>query len=1207
MTTRNSLAWAQGLLDDKEARIAYAKNLFAERDTISTDEAIALVQMVSSYFDLKLPPVEKIKKLVFLCDKDKDGAFHDGEFQSFFKAILESVVKHVSTAVTAPAPLQLQHMTTAQMRAELRSRNVAIAEGAGREVLEALLQAEGVVAVTRSADAFVPDVTLPFDSPPPTAANGDHHSAAAAEAERPAAEKAEAERLAAAAAAAAAAEAEAEAAAADAEAKRLAAGKAEAERLTAEAAAVAETERLAAEKAEAARLAAEAAAAAEAKRLAAEKAEAERLVAAAEAAAAAKAAAADAEAKRLAAGKAEAERLAAEAVAAAEAEALAELLAEEKKKPVALSPVASAVTFALTKAAAGNFADLLARPGGNAWLPDESHAAEAPTPPPSMRPPTWLALSRRLPATADAADALFVAADAAEAGSCAMGEVEGALMSLFTQLDYVRMRLADPPALDFAFQAAALSFGTRVARGAEWWNLLQRLRARLEILEILETAGGWEPGQRASIAEFRRAARAFESWGAHAGSGAEAAITAFAEIDVAGSGMVPIEDIISWAVERRDRVRGGGDFVPPPPALFTPDTEALTPLYTSEETDPIHGLGFSPIGASRPSRSLPTRRSGSCCSSLRSGTTLSPSASALLVPAHRSLLHPTAISSRQRGPSAELGYWNPPLASEDDASPSQQPSQQQSPWRAAGAHLEIQIGELGPGLRSPHDSTAHAAWLAHEAALEQKQKLNGSAASERLHHAAIERQARQAARKAERGVALQPVQLTATQLKERLRDELRQRRDVAASHKAQASVDERPWSHEAKVKAHAEASPVYDPSYEPQWRAPSPPRELPNLDGPPSSARAPSRAPIECPPRVLQLAAMQSPYYRGERYPGRSPAAQKLEAAKESAAATATRAGGSARAASAHIAAARQQAAHEASSWAHGTPSLGHAWEQRAEKDASPRTHAFGVGSQRPDLWLGADAASRGSGGSLTPSSLVMSESRRQPFAMPTLPTPGPGEYEVDGTFVPTLGAQPTCKAPPAKRPVAQQYRDPTYYGQTLLGKDLIACQCLPDTPHDRWMRQQAKEKATETMRRFAAKARAERAAAVGVGATAVGATATAPAGDSTPRAKAPLKVKRAQLDNMSYMVPAVALAASPRRSQQRDVAGPTASLEDWLTSDCHIAPGDAAHYAIALKELGVDAPSDLRQLEQGDFPPIVKLLHRRRILEVVHLGWTPS
>ena len=675
---------------------------------------------------------------------------------------------------------------------------------------------------------------------------------------------------------------------------------------------------------------------------------------------------------------------------------------------------------------------------------------------------------------------------------------------------------------------------------------------------------------------------------------------------MAGSGMVPIEDIISWAVERRDRVRGGGDFVPPPPALFTPDTEALTPLYTSEETDPIHGLGFSPIGASRPSRSLPTRRSGSCCSSLRSGTTLSPSASALLVPAHRSLLHPTAISSRQRGPSAELGYWNP-LASEDDASPSQQPSQQQSPWRAAGAHLEIQIGELGPGLRSPHDSTAHAAWLAHEAALEQKQKLNGSAASERLHHAAIERQARQAARKAERGVALQPVQLTATQLKERLRDELRQRRDVAASHKAQASVDERPWSHEAKVKAHAEASPVYDPSYEPQWRAPSPPRELPNLDGPPSSARAPSRAPIECPPRVLQLAAMQSPYYRGERYPGRSPAAQKLEAAKESAAATATRAGGSARAASAHIAAARQQAAHEASSWAHGTPSLGHAWEQRAEKDASPRTHAFGVGSQRPDLWLGADAASRGSGGSLTPSSLVMSESRRQPFAMPTLPTPGPGEYEVDGTFVPTLGAQPTCKAPPAKRPVAQQYRDPTYYGQTLLGKDLIACQCLPDTPHDRWMRQQAKEKATETMRRFAAKARAERAAAVGVGATAVGATATATAGDSTPRAKAPLKVKRAQLDNMSYMVPAVALAASPRRSQQRDVAGPTASLEDWLTSDCHIAPGDAAHYAIALKELGVDAPSDLRQLEQGDFPPIVKLLHRRRILEVVHLGWTPS
>ena len=219
-----------------------------------------------------------------------------------------------------------------------------------------------------------------------------------------------------------------------------------------------------------------------------------------------------------------------------------------------------------------------------------------------------------------------------------------------------------------------------------------------EILEILETAGGWEPGQRASIAEFRRAARAFESWGAHAGSGAEAAITAFAEIDVAGSGMVPIEDIISWAVERRDRVRGGGDFVPPPPALFTPDTEALTPLYTSEETDPIHGLGFSPIGASRPSRSLPTRRSGSCCSSLRSGTTLSPSASALLVPAHRSLLHPTAISSRQRGPSAELGYWNPPLASEDDASPSQQPSQQPEQQASGQTNGPEEVAEVAVPL-----------------------------------------------------------------------------------------------------------------------------------------------------------------------------------------------------------------------------------------------------------------------------------------------------------------------------------------------------------------------------------------------------------------------------------------------------------------------------------------------------------------------------
>ena len=94
---------------------------------------------------------------------------------------------------------------------------------------------------------------------------------AAAEAERLAAEAAEVERLAAEAAAAAAAEAEAS------EVERLAAeaeAAAEAERLAAEAAAAAEAERLAAEKAEAERLEAEKA---EAERLEAEKAEAERL------------------------------------------------------------------------------------------------------------------------------------------------------------------------------------------------------------------------------------------------------------------------------------------------------------------------------------------------------------------------------------------------------------------------------------------------------------------------------------------------------------------------------------------------------------------------------------------------------------------------------------------------------------------------------------------------------------------------------------------------------------------------------------------------------------------------------------------------------------------------------------------------------------------------------------------------------------------
>ena len=155
-------------------------------------------------------------------------------------------------------------------------------------------------------------------------AEAEQVAAAKAEAERIAAEKAEAERMAAETEEAeriAAEKAKSERIAAEkAEAERIAAEKAEAERIAAE---KAEAERIAAEKAEAERIAAEKA---EAERIAAEKAEAERI--AAEKAEAERVAAAKAEAERIAAEKAEAERVAA---AKAEAERIAAEKAEAER------------------------------------------------------------------------------------------------------------------------------------------------------------------------------------------------------------------------------------------------------------------------------------------------------------------------------------------------------------------------------------------------------------------------------------------------------------------------------------------------------------------------------------------------------------------------------------------------------------------------------------------------------------------------------------------------------------------------------------------------------------------------------------------------------------------------------------------------------------------------------------------------------------
>jgi hypothetical protein len=60
-------------------------------------------------------------------------------------------------AVARAPPASVRHMTTSQLRADLRGRGVPIPEGAGRDALEVLLQASTEAAPLALADGSVVD------------------------------------------------------------------------------------------------------------------------------------------------------------------------------------------------------------------------------------------------------------------------------------------------------------------------------------------------------------------------------------------------------------------------------------------------------------------------------------------------------------------------------------------------------------------------------------------------------------------------------------------------------------------------------------------------------------------------------------------------------------------------------------------------------------------------------------------------------------------------------------------------------------------------------------------------------------------------------------------------------------------------------------------------------------------------------------------
>ena len=1259
-----ALVWAKGLLADKEALVAVAKTAFAELDIdgstfIDTNEAHVLVMKIAHDFHLQMPPDAKIKKLLFLCDKDKSGALQAREFQSFFKAVLDSAVKHSCEPVVAALPLEVHHMTTAQMRAELRARDVKVPEGAGRDTLEALLQraaqplpsasafvltsvldgtpgspplgdalAGNVAAVPAlddtpnspplgdAASPFIPTAddliadglwadgtpvsaplgdSLAEEAAPVTDATDDEDGggevpaggAAGAKKKRKKKKKKKTaqsneEEAAVPNAAVTCAVPPAAMANSDhngvAEVKAfwLAAEKAEAERLAAEAAAVAETERLAAEKAGAARLAAEAAAAAEAsqllrKRLAAEKAE---LLAAAER-----------EAEWMLEIEQMAARLAAEAAAAAEAkrsaEVLAELLAAEKREAEWLAEIERVAAEAAAEAevkrltaekaeverlateavAAAEAEALAAKKVEAARLAAEARAAAA------ERVAMELKAVVESAAEARAAAAERVATEQKAAAVRAAMEQEAAAEKAEKRAAADRAAMEHTAAAEKAViekKAAAEKAAFVEKAAAEKAAFDQKAAAEKAALEEEAAA------ERATMEKKAAAERAAFEKALDNATAEKAAIEKKAAAERVAMEQKAAAERAAMEQKTAAEKAAMEEEAAAERAAFEKALEDVVAEKAALEQKSVAEKAALERGAAAEKAALVERAAAEMAAFEEKAAAdiaalKEKAASDIADLKEKAAVAAAAATRRQQLLVATRVSCCSSLRSSPSAS-----SLGAAPSPSALAHLMSPQRSLEKQLQL---------WQEEEVEDGSRRKSVGDVASERLHRTASEQKQRQAAREAARVASLQPSPLMTEKHKQRLRDELREQRDAAVGQKAAEAI---------AAASHQPVGMLWSDTQEDDAGGSAPTR------APLNAARGAAEGSGRVPARVLELAAMQSPYYRGIPEPPppsfasymvdiTRPTSPPWTPSSPHVSPTGTSAG-----------AALQLATREPGTTPHNT-------------------------SARHDLWFGAEAVSRGSGEILTFGGVNTPESLRQQSTMPTLPTPGPGEYEIDGTFSPTLGALPSRKALPPKRPVAHQYRDLTLHGQ-ILRRDLAVYQCLPDTPHDRWLRQQEKDKATETMRRFAAKARAAPAAS----------SSSSPRSGGSPRGGTQMPSPHA--DAISRSSPRIGgsprggsggggkggesaplashlrtlarrhLASSAPRSASRKLPGRT-SLEDWLTSDCHIAPGDAAHYANALKELGVDAPSDLSQLEQGDFPPIFKLLHRRRILEVVHAG----
>ena len=87
-----------GLMENKQERLTLVRDRFAEADddqsgNLDEEEAITLVRTLCSEVGLAPPRNEKVKQLLTMCDKNKNGKLELDEFQKFFEVVLRDANK----------------------------------------------------------------------------------------------------------------------------------------------------------------------------------------------------------------------------------------------------------------------------------------------------------------------------------------------------------------------------------------------------------------------------------------------------------------------------------------------------------------------------------------------------------------------------------------------------------------------------------------------------------------------------------------------------------------------------------------------------------------------------------------------------------------------------------------------------------------------------------------------------------------------------------------------------------------------------------------------------------------------------------------------------------------------------------------------------------------------------------------------------------